>query len=248
MTHLKEETQKTVLDTGALGFENLLEVIGLDLQIPSLQDEEDCEYEYVGIIECITPYNDALLDVFFSLTPEQQEAFIELLGSYEARDPEALGEGLAEIVGEGGFCTDDFVAALPLLLTCALPSCINCERNGVLFEQASDLVSEQLNLIYGCGIDIGLCKEETAAPTYLPTSAPSFFPTGFPTIEETSAPVDEDNESSEEVEVEELSFYLSVAALFFALFAVIVALFALKKGSLKPGSRGEVKAKSKELL
>eukprot|EP00924_Labyrinthula_sp_SR-Ha-C_P010001 snap_masked-scaffold_21-processed-gene-5.67-mRNA-1 protein AED:1.00 eAED:1.00 QI:0/-1/0/0/-1/1/1/0/248 len=248
MTHLKEEKQETLIDARALGFEKLIGVFAKDLQLPSFQDEEDCEYEYVGFTDCFTPHIDAYIDVFLSLTPEEQDAVRELAGSYEAIDPETLGKSLAEIVGEGRFCTDDFVATLPLRLTCSLPSCVNCDRNGVYFEQISDLVSEDTNLIFGCGIELSLCKEKTEAPTYLSTNAPSFFPTGFPTNEETSAPVDENNELSEEVEVEELSFYLSVTALFFALFAIILALFALKKGSSKPVGKEETKVKSIELL
>eukprot|EP00924_Labyrinthula_sp_SR-Ha-C_P009526 snap_masked-scaffold_2-processed-gene-26.15-mRNA-1 protein AED:1.00 eAED:1.00 QI:0/-1/0/0/-1/1/1/0/220 len=160
---LKKQLPGNTFQYRELGFDNLIGVITKNLHLRSLQDEGDCEYEYVSNVECLDPYFDAMEEIFSTFSIEELDALIEFYENYDPFDFKAYGEGLAEIVGKGRFCTEDFVAALPILYTCVLPSCVNCEKNGEYYQKSSKEYTEISNTIYGCGLKFTLCTEEAGA-------------------------------------------------------------------------------------
>eukprot|EP00924_Labyrinthula_sp_SR-Ha-C_P010034 snap_masked-scaffold_21-processed-gene-5.73-mRNA-1 protein AED:1.00 eAED:1.00 QI:0/-1/0/0/-1/1/1/0/220 len=144
-----------------LGFDNPIGLITKNLQLRNFQEEEDCEYEYSPVLECFDPYFVALEEIYSTFSIEELDALTEFYENFDVLDFEAHGEALAEIVGEGRFCTDSFIASLPIAFTCLLPSCINCEKNGEYYRELSKNATEGLNIIYGCAFEFTLCGGET---------------------------------------------------------------------------------------
>eukprot|EP00924_Labyrinthula_sp_SR-Ha-C_P010033 snap_masked-scaffold_21-processed-gene-5.75-mRNA-1 protein AED:1.00 eAED:1.00 QI:0/-1/0/0/-1/1/1/0/227 len=218
-----QETRNTASESGVSPMETFIGKLTRNFQLYELQEDEDCEYEYESIFDCVAPYSDAVIEVYNSLTPEGQEAFTELVENDEVDDLAAFGEALAEIVGEGRFCVEEYVTLLPLRYTCFLPTCINCEVDGELYRNISAEAEEDMNLIFGCGIEFALCEEEI--PTQLPTSSP----------------VDRDN-------LENASFYLSIAALGVSLMVLLLVLFRYNNTGGRKEKKKEMEIVSTEML
>eukprot|EP00924_Labyrinthula_sp_SR-Ha-C_P010023 snap_masked-scaffold_21-processed-gene-5.76-mRNA-1 protein AED:0.10 eAED:1.00 QI:0/-1/0/1/-1/1/1/0/258 len=233
---------------------NIVQPIGEKIVLANANGllQEDCEYEYTGFRDCSSGVNQAIENVLASLTEEELLALFDLLSSYEYLNIAELGEEFASILGEGRFCTIEFIDAVEESFYCSIPTCINCDKNGFVFEDLAKETEENVFLQFGCGLNISVCEEITFSPSFGITDSPTIGITDSPSFEKTDSPsfeeTDEENGEHEEVDYEVFSFYFSVAAMFFSLLAVIFALVSYKKKSTEKKPTVAIEVESKELL
>eukprot|EP00924_Labyrinthula_sp_SR-Ha-C_P011967 snap_masked-scaffold_26-processed-gene-0.13-mRNA-1 protein AED:1.00 eAED:1.00 QI:0/-1/0/0/-1/1/1/0/188 len=118
--------------------------------------QEDCEYEYESFFNCFEPFNVAFDNALQSLPDEIENKVREFIFSDHDLTSEEIGDIISELLGENTLCTQGLIQTLPLLITCVLPSCINCENES--HKAYIEENEERWSQLIGCEFEVKLCE------------------------------------------------------------------------------------------